>query len=416
MKRTIKSIISLILVAIIFSMHTLNISAINIENEIIINHDGFISLKDGKSVRSNLPNIGEAKLVTTQLKNITREETEELYEVVNNGTDVFIKCNISDEISRTFCKNKTTKKSGTNGCFVGWYIHNDGMGIKATPLYIICLYPEKSKISLNQYLNDCIDIAINYKFEPEKLYKTFNKTDTLNLAYKNSDKKTKAILQGMSYGNLDDIFFDDSEFYYAFGRGIIKKSVEWGTISTPSEDDYEQIGYGKIHLVGSKIGTRSGYNYDNMSVCATVGASSNYYVNGYTIKLASSGYHVFSPEAPDDTDDETVTVSFGTSLNSSGELTNETTVSTSYNPDGQDFSSEYDGDEIYLINSSPASNKKGVAWEMVSNATVVTSKDSIAIFMAVISSLQIKKLLVISYNMPDLEAGIAIAFKNHSEL
>ena len=408
--KSCKKFLGLLLSVFMMISLSMPVFAVTAENRIVCD-DGFVVLKKGASIDSENKKISKAKLVTTELNSMTQKEKEEIDEVVNNGTDVFIKCSISDDISKKIIENKSLETVTKSGCFIGWYIHNDGLGIEETPIHVFCMYEDGAKVSKDEYINDCLDIAINYEPVAEELYNDFGNNDSLNAIYENADESDKVKLQGIDFDTVEGYYFYDNIYYNAFGKS---KQITLDNASSLS--GYYSLGNAKLDLFIKSMGNRNSKNYDTMLVCTTVSGKdgSNYYVKKYSTTLGVSGCDIFSTSFPTSTTNEVVTVTFGTGFNSKGEVEYNSSISSSRNPDGQTFDFVTIDESSSKCYSTPGSVKRGKGWEMVASAWAATPVNSQAIFGAIISDLEIKNL--VTYTLSSEELVVLVLIKNHTVL
>lgn len=414
MKKIAKNFMCFSMVFIMLTSFAATSFAVNVDDSIILNENGYVSLKKGECVDTDLRGISEAKLVTIDVKSISKNEEKEIEEIVNNGTDIFIECSISDEVSEIFSKQNSIDLYDENSCLIGWYIHNQGMGIKKSPVRVICMYEKGKNISSEEYLSDCLEIAVNFEAVPHELYNYFNNYNTLEEIYKQADDNEKIKLQSADTVSLTNLYYDDEIFYYAFGKKTLSHETKWD--ETEPQSGYYTLGYGKIHLLLSKIGNALGRNYDNMVVITSVGGDegSNYYVVDYTTGLGVSGKKTIEACVPKNTSNETVSVNYGTSVNSEGTVSYDSSVSVSTNPDGQSFEHTYYGEDSVYVYSYPMSNKRGKGWSTVSGLVASANVGTQTIFVAGITSLVIKNIA--TYTLSDNYVTLMVSVKDHKVL
>lgn len=418
MKKAFKKSLCLFFIVLVALTTISPCFAIGLNNNVLYCQDGYITLTKGSKIDSSIKEVTTAKLIMADATNVSDYETDEIKEITDNGTDIFIKCKPSDQISKIISKEKEISCINNGGCFIGWYIHNDGISIKQTPVNVICMYEKDTDVSEQEFLFDCLTIANNCDIEPKSLYESFGDNDTLNLLYKKSNTSEKATLQSNINLELEDFitssFYKEEVYYYAYKKGaLFWKDTLWD--ESASVNNYDRIGYAKLFMAIRKLSTESGMNYDTLLSAIIVGAENdtNYYVKEYSAAISAMGAAVFQPKIPPSTSAKTVTTAFATSWSSNG-VTNTVETSVSNNPNGQSFSFALDGPDVCYVYAEPQSNADGLAWGMTTGATVGYEVGAEIAFIATVKDLEIKNLA--TYTLPENYVGLVAWVKNHTKI
>ena len=99
MKSIHKRIICLILTLLILLTFTLPCFAVS-DNIVSHSQDGYITLSKDSKINSEIEEVNEAKLIVAEMTNICDDDKEAIKEITDNGTDIFIKCKPTDQISK----------------------------------------------------------------------------------------------------------------------------------------------------------------------------------------------------------------------------------------------------------------------------------------------------------------------------
>lgn len=241
-----------------------------------------------------------------------------------------------------------------------------------------------------------------------EVYEFFNEKDNL---LTNKNKKISS-LQSDDYDTIpiSKRFCDEQVYYLAYGKKTTR-DTRWSTNSSVS--GYTQLGYGKLHVIGCKMGNAIGRNYDNFYVYTSVGGTknSNYYVVDYETTIGASNVVTFSPKTPESTSNKSISTGFSTAISSDGKYTNSVTVTASGNPDGQTFS--FNDTDAYerVVTAKPYSVKRGQGWQMNSSAVISYKVNTKVAFGASISLLRIKNIA--KYTLSGQENTILFLINNH---
>lgn len=403
----LKKMMSLLLSLLMLS--TCSIISCHAEDQSQIQNEATATYRYLSSVEELIPSsLSNAKIIMFQTNHLDSNSFNSVKELTDDGIDVFIDCNLQDNIMKQFMPKFTLPASFCDEQFLGIYIYDCGMGRKVVPVLSLCMYEEGTIIPDQIKLEDYKKIKKQKDLTPYALYETFGEHDQTKLLSKNSAQKDMAKLQTMNF-NISNLFFDEEVFMYAYAKST--SNTEWNEGQLGGS--YKKLGYAKLRLVMNSIGNAIGRNYDNALICTTVGAYGNYAVKKYTTGIGVANQVTFSPKKPNDTTNATVTNSFATSIKSDGTVQNTSTVSTTYNPTGQSFSGSYDTSNEYYVTATPASKKKGYSWESVTTATISTKINTTGILLVGLTNLKIYSILTYTWGDTNCCANLSI-FRNHA--
>lgn len=336
------------------------------------------------------------------------EHFSKIKQLVENGIDVYVDCRASEELENNFGLDFRNTLFNTNGIMLGFVLMNNINGIKGTPVYACCMYAEGEQPTSYDIKNDCENIKENFSVSLSDIEK-ITKKEEMSVFYPGIEDSVR--LQAININDLDfdNMFYDEECFYFAYGKKLNGDTL-W---SKTAVDGYTKLGYAKISMTCYEIGDKLSRNYDAALITSEVGSYGNYSVIEYTTRLATSGIaEKFTPQKPANTSNQTVSVSTGTGISSTGEFTNTLTYTTSYSPDGQTFTGSYLDETTYQIVSTPMSTQEGSDWTTISSMSVAVPENTLSIFLSMVSDMKIKYWR--TYTLVDGEAGCSCLYKSHN--
>ncbi len=351
------------------------------------------------------------KSVNTKIKNGDTEQISNIIELAENGVDIFVECDSSDEVEKYFGFSFKNSLYENNGIMLGFVVENSTYGVRGVPVYACCMYDETEIPTISNIKSDCSNIKKDFTITQDDIdIITEKSTEFKSDNNINDTVKLQAI-------NIDELpentmFFDDQYFMFAYGK-TINGETEWDEAS--AVDGYVKLGYAKIRMKCYNIGNKLNRNYDTALVISEVGAYNNYSVKEYKTGIVVSENSVVNTGyCPEDTSNRNVTVSLGVGVSSSGDITNTTTYTESCSPNGQEFDFSYLDEFTYQVSATPMSTQKGASWESISGMSAAVPSGTQGMFVSGIMSLTISRWR--TYKLEDCEAGVVCIYQSHESL
>lgn len=352
-----------------------------------------------------------AEIITLKGNSLTAKAEKKVFELAQSGTDIFVECDSTSTLAENYCSVFKAPLESEIDNFLGVYFHKEGTETKASPVTFNCMYPEDEEVSQEQKMLDYKNIKAKSNITAEELQSFFENS---HADFENSAIST-ASFELSNQDALDKLFYHEYAYdiaYYDSG-----KKEFWGFADNYSS--YKKIGYTKLSVCLYKAGNALNRNYDSAVITVVAGAVDSYSVVSYKTEYSLNPYATLEPNYPEDTTGRTISVSYGTEINSDGTISRVYTTTETINPGGQTFLPGTKANDINIntLTSTPASLIKGQEWTSQLGLNFSTPQDEACLLSVGIPYLKIKWWKTYTWDEELTNSLYLFAFfKNHKEI
>ena len=354
----------------------------------------------------------EAKLIKIESDRLDTKSQKKVIDLVGKGTDIFIECERDSNTAKTFYNVPEEYSEEKADNFLGVYLRNDNGEVKASPLTFVCMYPEDEEVSKEEKLADYKNIKENPDITADELYVLFGKDSNCSMVRGTLETQNYNVTTLVA-GDISKLFYHQSILAIAYYNSKEKENWKY-----EEDSSYKKLGYAEIDVQMYKIGNALNRNYDAVVINSAVGTVNNYYVVSYGTNYVTTPYITFISNEPTNTSNRKVVNKYSTTVKSDGTLSNEFSVSTEINPDGQTFALSRHPDDLDVrrVIATPASRAKNKEWQCVQTAEFSTPLNEKCVFMAGIVDVKIKNWKTYTWDEDTYNPALIIAvFSNHKE-
>lgn len=377
---------------------TINIKTIEINNGETL-YDDFIS----KNKKNDVDLIS--------IKSLEKSKLEDIYEILDNGTDIFVRDDNIDYLASKF--NTSFLENKGSSIYLGSYIQTSGTDYNVTPVMATVVDDDGNVIEIsdtesiekikNDYdLNDIYEKSVvsidSYK-------------DLSNILMSNQNSLQTITDLGNSFKDFYTLFY----FYKKGSASGISTDYIYSRSETLS--GYTKIGSAQILAYAIKLKTDGTTTYDYIYTKATASGLNDKYVDTYThsIEIESTYGSIIDASQPDGGANESLTASIGNSISSDGKATITNTLSYTYNPDGQSIVPALGEKNIKRWTAKPKSNIKNKSWSicpaiLIKNTKGTTTYTTVNMRM---DTLKVRSSILRSYT---IKSGfvLGLSITNHT--